>query len=55
MSGLVKQKEYDWKHSNIANIGSNLDILVSSYFLKSDIIKGTGQLFCILVNVLQAC
>ncbi|XP_073247272.1 gelsolin-like protein 1 [Porites lutea] len=27
MSGLVKQKEYDWKHSNIANIGSNQDIL----------------------------
>ncbi|CAH3162011.1 unnamed protein product [Porites lobata] len=27
MSRLVKQKEYDWKHSNIANIGSNQDIL----------------------------
>lgn len=25
MSGLVKQKEYDWKDSNIANIGSNED------------------------------
>ena len=54
MSGLVKQKEYDWKHSNIANIGSNQDILVSSYFSESDIIKGTGQVFCILVNVLRA-
>ena len=53
MSGLVKQKEYDWKHSNIANIGSNQDILVSSYFSKSDIIEGNVQVFCILVNVLQ--
>ena len=25
MSGLVKQKEYDWKDSNIANIVSNED------------------------------
>lgn len=32
MSGLVKQKEYDWKDSNVAKVGSSEDREVSCQF-----------------------
>ena len=52
MSGLVKQKEYDWKDSNVAKLGSSEDREVSCQCLfklrrNIDIL---GEVWCNLKN-----